>query len=171
MAARISRGANDYGTYLNRLLDQLCEAANRSSGGSGKGGSVTLTNAYPLYNNGTVSFTVGLIGGYNASGQVVLASASGTAPIAARFVSVGVAGPQAGIPVAVSGLAAVQVTSPPAKRGVPAWLSPSTPGKATATMPASGYKQFLGVFDTQDAKTGLWSVVLLIDTQMIKGVG
>lgn len=168
---RISRGANDYGHYLNILLDQLCAAVNRTSGVTGRGGSITLTNAYPIYNNGVVSFTPGLIGGYSASGQVVLASASGTTPVAARFVAAGTAGPQSDIPVAISGLATVQVTTEPAKRGAPAWLSPNTPGKATATMPSSGYKQFLGVFDTLDPATGLWSVVLLIDSQMIKGVG
>ena len=173
--ARLARGPISFGTEKDTLIDQIIDRINRLSSAVEKlqNPALMVSQEYatvPVYNNGTVSFVQGLIGGYNSTGHVVLATAASSGAIAARFVSTGTAAPKQYIPAAASGLVLLQTDGAPTKRGQIAWLSNTNPGKATPTLPTSGSRQMLGVFEQKDAKTGLWSVLLGIDPQMAKGL-
>jgi len=174
--ARLARGPISFGTEKDTLIDRIVDQINRLSGMVEKLQNPVMAlsaeaTAVPIYNNGTVSFVQGLIGGYNSTGHVVLATAASSGATAARFVSLGTASPKQYIQAVSSGLALVQTDSAPTKRGQIAWLSNANPGKATPTMPTSGSRQMLGVFEQKDAKTGLWSLLLGIDPQLAKGLG
>jgi hypothetical protein len=169
---RLSRGATTFGNfYRDQLLDQVCDALNRMALAKDAESKAAPVVGISIVNSSVTVFTPGALGGYDASGNLVLATAAGTTPILARFVSLNNAAPAKEMSIVTSGLVPVQTDLPPLKRGDPAWLSQSSPGKATRTRPTTGSRQMLGVFDTKDAKTGLWNIMLLLDSQMVRVLG
>ena len=166
---RIARGATTFGNfYRDQLLDQLCDRINKLSLAKEEESTTAQIVGIPIINSSVTVFTPGALGGYNTSGNLVLATAAGTTPIPARFVSLNNAAPSKEMAVITSGLVPVQTELPPLKRGDPAWLSQTSPGQATRTRPTTGSRQMIGVFDTKDAATGLWNILLLFDSQITR---
>lgn len=163
---RLSRGANSFGIYLDQLLDQICAALNKASDKAANP-IVTAATGIAVPNSGVTSFTLGAIGGYNSAGKLALATAAGSTPIAARFVSLASTAPTGTLSLATSGVVPVQTEGSPSRGGA-AWLSPTSPGKATSIRPTTGSRQMLGVFDTKDPVTGLWTLMILFDSQMTR---
>ncbi len=169
--ARLSRGANDFkNPFLDQLLDQICEQVNRLQNLVSQRSDSNAAQAVSLYNNGASTFTPGMLGGYSSSGIVTPAIASST-PILARFVATGNAPSQTAIPAVLAGAALpVFSVTAPSRRGQPAWLSQTRAGYVTPTLPASGWRQFVGVYDLKDPETGLWNLVFMPDPQGVKGL-
>jgi hypothetical protein len=163
---RLTRGANTFGYYLDQLLDQICAALNKPETKTSNA-ATTAAVGIAVPNSGVAAFTVGAIGGYNTAGKLALATAAGTVPIAARFVSLASTPPTGTLSITTSGVVPIQTEGSPA-RGIPAWLSTTSPGKATSVRPTTGNRQMLGVFDAKDPVTGLWTLMILFDPQMTR---